>query len=178
VSAKGLAGKQIQFLLNSTAFVGVTNKAGTASVTPMPPPKPGRYRVGVRFSGDTVNQASGLRVGVQVVNSRARVTSTAPLRLGKGLEAQLSARATQRKVRGTVTLRGLGPVRVVRVTAVGLRSDRGAVWLNGTDGSKRYLLHAERVAGKPSFRVRVWRDGIQLVRPALVPAGRLRLVAG
>ena len=81
-------------------------------------------------------------------------------------------------MRGTLTLRGLGPARVVRVTAVGLRTDRGAVWLNGTDGSKRYLLHAERVAGKPMFRVRVWRDGILLVRPALVPAGRLRLVAG
>ena len=40
-TSNGLAGKQIQFLLNSTAFVGVTNKAGTASVTPMPPPKPG-----------------------------------------------------------------------------------------------------------------------------------------
>ena len=177
-SSNGLAGKQIQFLLNSTAYVGVTNKSGAASVTPMPPPKPGRYRVAVRFSGDRVNMASGLRVGVQVVNSRARVTSIRPLRLGKGLEAELSARATLRKVRGTLTLRGLGPARVVRVTAVGLRTDRGAVWLNGTDGSKRYLMHAERVAGKPSFRVRVWRDGILLVRPALVPAGRLRLAAG
>ena len=144
----------------------------------MPPPKPGRYRVAVRFSGDTVNLASGLRVGVQVVNSRARVSSISPLRLGKGLEARLSARSTLPRVRGTLTLRGLGPVRVVRVTAVGLRADRGAVWLNGTDGSKRYLMHAERVAGKPRFRVRVWRDGIPLVRPALVPAGRLRLVAG
>ena len=81
-------------------------------------------------------------------------------------------------MRGTLTLRGPGPDRVVRVTAVGLRPDKGAVWLNGTDGSKRYLLHAERVAGKPKFRVRVWRDGILLVRPALVPAGRLHLVAG
>jgi hypothetical protein len=50
--------------------------------------------------------------------------------------------------------------------------------LNGTDGSKRYLLHAERIAGKPVFRVRVWRDGIQLVRPALVPARQLQLAAG
>ena len=108
----------------------------------------------------------------------ASITSVGPLRLGKGLEARLSVRSTQRKVRGTLTLRGLGPVRVVRVTAVGLRTDRRAVWLNGTDGSKRYLLHAERVAGKAMLRVRVWRDGIMLVRPALVPAVRLRLIAG
>jgi hypothetical protein len=153
--------------------VGVTNKAGAAAVKPMPPPKPGRYRVAVRFAGDTVNLASGLRVGVRVVNSRARVRSVGVLRLGAGLEAQLSARSTAKKVRGTLTLRGSGPVRAVRITAVGLRTDARAVWLNGTDGSKRYLLHAEPVAGKPAFRVRVWRDGIQLVRPALVPARRL-----
>ena len=143
----------------------------------MPPPKPGRYRVGVRFAGDTVNLASGLRVGVRVVNSRARVRSVGSLRLGTGLEAQLSARSTAKKVRGTLTLRGRAPVRVVRVTAVGLRTDKRAVWLNGTDGSKRYLLHAERVAGKPVFRVRVWRDGIQLARPALVPAAQLQLAS-
>ena len=52
-SSNGLAGKQIQFLLNSAAYVGVTNKAGAAAVKPMPPPKPGRYRVSVRFAGDT-----------------------------------------------------------------------------------------------------------------------------
>ena len=178
VSSNGLAGKQIQFLLNSTAYVGVTNKAGAASVKPMPPPKPGRYRVAVRFAGDTVNLASGIRVGVRVVNSRARVRSVGALRLGAGLEARLSARSTAKSARGTLTLRGRGPARVVRVTAVGLRTDRRAVWLNGTDGSKRYLLHAERIAGKPVFRVRVWRDGVQLARPALVPARRLQLAAG
>jgi hypothetical protein len=178
VSSKGLAGKQLQFLLGTTAYVGVTNKAGAAAVKPMPPPKPGRYRVSVRFAGDTVNLASGLRVGVRVVNSRAHVRSVGALRLGAGLEAQLSARSTAKKVRGTLTLRGPGPDRVVRITALGRRTDSRAVWLNGTDGSKRYLLHAERIAGKPVFRVRVWRDGIQLVRPALVPARQLQLAAG
>ena len=74
-----------------------------------------------------------------------------------------------------MTLRGSGPARLVRLTALGLRADRRAVWLNGTDGTKRYLLHAERVAGRPAFRVRVWRDGIQLVRAALVPARQLLL---
>ena len=177
-SSRGLAGKQLQFSVGSAVYVRVTNKAGAAAVKPMPPPKPGRYRVAIRFAGDTVNLASGLRVGVQVVNSRARVRSVGALRLGAGLEAELSARSTAKKVRGTLTLRGRGPVRVVRVTAVGLRTDARAVWLNGTDGTKRYLLHAERVAGKPAFRVRVWRDGVQLVRPALVPARRLQLAAG
>jgi hypothetical protein len=176
-SSKGLAGKQLQFLLNSTAYVGVTNKAGAASVKPMPPPKPGRYRVAVRFSGDTVNLASGLRVGVRVVNSRGHVRSVGVLRLGVGLEARLSARSTAKKVRGTLRLRGPGPDRVIRITAVGLRTDGRAAWLNGTDGAKRYLLHAERIAGKPVYRVRVWRDGVQLARPALVPARRLLLDA-
>ena len=174
-SSKGLAGKQIQFLLNSTAYVGVTNRAGAAAVQPMPPPKPGRYRVAVRFDGDTVNLASGLRAGVRVMNSKAHVRSAGPLRLGSKLRAELSVRSTAAKVRGTLTLRGLGAPRSVRLTAVGLRPDAKAVWLNGTDGKKRYLLHAERVAGKPKFRVRVWRDGIELVRPALVPAHLLSI---
>jgi hypothetical protein len=173
VSSKGLAGKQLQFLLGSTAYVGVTNKAGSAAVKPMPPPKPGRYRVAVRFAGDTVNLASGLRVGVRVVNSKARVGSVGALRLGAGLRAQLSVRSDPGKVRGTLTLRGRGPARSVRLTALGMRTDARAFWLNGTDGAKRYLLHAERAAGKPTFRVRVWRDGIQLVRAALVPARQL-----
>ena len=174
-SLAGLAGKQLQFLLGSTAYLGVTNKAGAADVTPMPPPKPGRYRVSVRYFGDTLNQPSGVRVGVQVVSSRAQIRSVGPLRLGTALEAELSARSTRRKVTGTLTLRGRGPARTVRITAVGLRKDAGAVWMNGTDGKKRYLLHAERVPGKPAFRVRVWRDGALLVRPALVPARRLAI---
>ncbi len=173
VSKTGLARKQLQFLVGSTAYVGVTNKAGSAAVKPMPPPKPGRYRVAVRFAGDTVNLASGLRVGVRVVNSKARVSSVGTLRLGAGLKAQLSVRSDPKKVRGTLTLSGRGPARSVRLTALGVRTDARAFWLNGTDGAKRYLLHAERVAGKPAFRVRVWRDGIQLVRPTLVPSRRL-----
>jgi hypothetical protein len=47
--------------------------------------------------------------------------------------------------------------------------------LNGTDGKKRYLLNIERVAGKPAFRVRIWRDGVLLFRPARVPATSLHL---
>jgi len=177
-SPKGLAGKQLQFLFGSAVYVRVTNKAGAADVKPMPPPKPGRYRVSVRFAGDTVNLASGIRVGVRVVNSRVHVRSVGALSFGAGLAGELSARSTAKKVRGTLTLRGRGPARVVRVTAVGLRKDRRAVWLNGTDGSKRYLLYAERVAGKPTFRVRVWRDGVQLARPVLVPARSLQLTVG
>ncbi len=142
----------------------------------MPPPKPGRYRVAVRFDGDPVNLASGLRAGVRVMNSKAQIRTAGPLRLGSKLRAELSVRSTQAKVRGTLTLRGLGAARSVRLTAVGLRPDAKAVWLNGSDGKKRYLLHAERLAGKPAFRVRIWRDGIELVRPALVPA-RLLLVS-
>ena len=172
VSSRGLAGKQIQFLVNSAAYLGVTNKAGAASVHPMPPPKPGRYRVSVRFFGDTVNLASGLRVGVRVVNSKAVVRSEGAVRLGKRLRAELSVRSNA-KVRGTLTLRGVGPARTIRATALGLRPDRRAFWLNGTDGKKRYLLHAERIAGKPAYRVRVWRDGILLVKPARVPARQL-----
>ncbi len=78
-------------------------------------------------------------------------------------------------MKGTLTLRGLGAARSIRLTALGLRPDAKAVWLNGTDGKKRYLLHAERVAGKPAFRVRIWRDGIQLVKPALVPVRLLSI---
>jgi len=153
----------------------MTDAGGAAAVTPMPPPKPGRYRVAVRFSGDPVNLASGLRVGVRIVNSKGRVSSLAPLKAGPRVEARLSARFDGRKVRGTLTLRGRGPAKVVRLTALGLRSDARAVWLNGTDGAKRYLLHAERVPGKALFRLRIWRDGVLLYRPALVPAHALRL---
>ena len=174
-SKNALAGKQLLFLLGGTAYVGVTDRAGTASVAPMPPPKPGRYRVGVRFSGDPVNLASGLQVGVRVVNSKGRVSSVGTVRVGPGAKAELSARSDGRKIRGTLVLTGRGPKKVVRLTALGLRSDARAVWLNGTDGKKRYLLNIERVAGKPAFRVRIWRDGALLFRPARVPAKSLHL---
>ena len=174
-SKNGLAGKQLLFLLGGTAYVGVTDRAGTASVAPMPPPKPGRYRVGVRFSGDPVNLASGLQVGVRVVNSKGRVSSVGAIRVGPAARAEVSARSDGRKPRGTLVLTGRGPKKVVRLTALGLRSDARAVWLNGTDGKKRYLLNIERVAGKPAFRVRIWRDGVLLFRPARVPAKSLHL---
>jgi hypothetical protein len=173
--ANGLAGKQLLFVVGGTGYVRLTDAAGAAAVTPMPPAKPGRYRLAVRFAGDPVNLASGLRVGVRVVNSKGRVRTVGPIRLARGLEARLSASSQGRKVQGTLTLRGRGPARLVRLTALGFRADARALWANGTDGTKRYLLHAERVPGRPLFRLRVWRDGVQLVRPALVPARQLRI---
>ena len=174
-STKGLAGKQLLFLLNGAAYVGVTDAAGRATVTPMPPPKPGRYRVGVRFGGDPLNLASGLRVGIRVVNSSGAVRSTRAVRVGRGVTAMLAVSANGRRAQGQLVLLGHGPKRVVRVTALGLRSDARAAWLNGTDGKKRYLVNAERVRGKALYRVRIWRDGALLFRPALVPARALRL---
>jgi hypothetical protein len=174
-SKNGLAGKQLLFLLGSTGYVGVTDAAGRASVAPMPPPKPGRYRVAVRFSGDTVNLASGLRVGVRVVNSKGRVRSAGAVRVGAGVRATLAAAANGRKTTGTLVLTGRGPARKVRLTALGLRSDKRAAWLNGTDGKKRYIVNVERLAGKPSVRIRIWRDGVLLFKPAVVPAKAFRL---
>jgi hypothetical protein len=174
-SRNGLAGKQLTFMVGGAAYVGVTDAAGRASVAPTPPPKPGRYRVSVRFSGDTLNLASGLRVGVRVVNSKGRVRSTAPVRVGPGVRATVAASSNGRKATGTLVLTGRGPKRKVRLTALGLRPDTRAAWLNGTDGKKRYIVNVERLAGKASVRVRIWRDGVLLYRPALVPAGAFRL---
>jgi hypothetical protein len=170
-----LAGKQLTFMVAGAAYVGVTDVAGRASVAPTPPPKPGRYRVSVRFSGDTLNLASGLRVGVRVVNSKGRVRSTAPVRVGPGVKATLAASSNGRRATGTLVLTGRGVTRKVRLTALGLRPDTRAAWLNGTDGKKRYIVNVERLAGKASVRVRIWRDGVLLYRPALVPAGAFRL---
>jgi hypothetical protein len=170
-----LSGKQLMFLLGGAAYVGVTDAAGRAAVTPTPPPKPGRYRVSVRFSGDTLNLASGLRVGVRVVNSKGRVATTAPVRVGPGVKATVAASANGRKATGSLVLTGRGPARKVRLTALGLRSDGRAAWLNGTDGAKRYIVNVERLAGRPKLRVRIWRDGVLLFKPALVPAKAFRL---
>jgi hypothetical protein len=174
-SKNTLAGKQLLFLLGGSAYVGVTDTAGSASVAPMPPPKPGRYRVAVRFSGDPLNLASGLRVGVRVVNSKGRVSSKGAVRVGPATRATLVASGNGRTAKGTLVLTGRGQQRKVRLTALGLRGDARAAWLNGTDGKKRYLVNVERLAGKPLVRVRIWRDGVLLFRPALVPAKALRL---
>ena len=174
-SKNGLAGKQLLFLLGGTAYVGVTDRAGRAAVTPTPPPKPGRYRVSVRFSGDPLNLASGLRVGIRVVNSKGSVSMPAPVRVGPGVSARLGARSSGHSTKGTLVLTGRRPQRIVRLTALGLRSDARAAWLNGTDGTKRYLVNVQRIAGKSTFRIRIWRDGVLLFRPALVPASALRL---
>ena len=88
---------------------------------------------------------------------------------------ELTATGNGRTARGTLVLSGRGPARKVRLTALGLRPDARAAWLNGTDGKKRYIVNVERLAGKASVRIRIWRDGVLLFRPALVPAKALRL---
>lgn len=174
-SHDGLVAKQLLFLLGRSAYVTVTDRSGTAGVMPMPPVKPGRYGIGIRFSGDSLNLASGVRFGVRVVNSAGRIQSDGSLRLGRALRGRLSARSNGRTVRGTLALNDHGVSRVVRLTALGLREDGRAAWLNGTDGRVRYLVHMERLRGRPLVRVRVWRDGVLLARAATVQAARLQI---
>ncbi len=174
-SSDVLASKQLVFLVTGSAYLTMTDRSGTAGVMPMPPVKPGRYSLGIRFGGDALNLASGAHVGVRVVNSKGRVESIGPLRLGRELTGELSTRSNGRKVRGTMKLVDHGVSRDVRLTALGLRADGRAAWLNGTDGRLRYIVHAERVPGQPLVRVRVWRDGVLLARAATVGAGRLRI---
>ena len=166
-------GKQILFLVGGTAYVGVTDRAGAASVAPMPPPKPGRYRVGVASAAirSTSPRASRSLPGRE---SKGRVSSVGAVRVGPGAKAEVSARSDGRKNRGILVLTGRGP----RRSSASPRSAfdrRRADWLNGIDGKKRYLLDIERVTGKPAFRLRIWRDGVLLFRSARVPAKSLHL---
>lgn len=171
----GLAAKQLLFVVGRTAYVTATTGAGVARLTPLPPINPGRYRVRISFAGDTLNLGSGIRVDVRVQNSRGRVESRAPLRLGEQRSARLAVRSTGKKVRGTLTLVDRGRLRTVRVLSLGLREDGRAAWLRGIGGSDRYVLNLERLRGKRLVRVRLWKNGVPVGGPATVPAKALLL---
>ena len=167
-SRDGLAGRQVTFSVGRDTYLTATDAHGTASVTPSPPTRPGSHRVVVRFRGDGLSLGSGASARVDVVNTRARVTSSRPLRLSRSLAATMAARSNGITVRGTLTLRRRGVARKVRLTALGVSADRRFTWVSGTDGRNRYDLHARRL---PSGRVRlqVWRNTAPLHAPATLP---------
>lgn len=175
---RGLARKQMLFVVASTASVTATNRAGVATWTPMPPMNPGRHRVRISFAGDQLNLGSGIRVDVRVTNSKGRVESVGPIRLGSTLAGRLTARSNGVNVRGTMTFLQRGKLRTVRLVSLGLREDARAAWLRGSAGSDRYVIKLERMRGKKLVQTRVWRNGTPLGGPALVRGAKLQLVRG
>ena len=174
-SNRGLAAKQVLFVVASTASVTATDKSGLARWTPMPPINPGRHRVRISFAGDTLNLGSGMRVDVRVTNSKGRVESLGPVRFGSTLTGRLTARSNGVKVSGNLVFRKGGKLRSVRLLSLGLRDDGKAAWLRGISGSDRYVINIERLRGKPLFQTRIWRNGSPLGGPAIVRAGKLKL---
>ncbi len=174
-SSRGLAAKQLLFLVGRSAYLTTTNSSGRASVTPIPPVNPGRHRVTIRFAGDELNLGSGLRVGVRVVNSKARIESDGFLALGSRIAGRLSVRSNGRSVQGTLRLRERGTARTVRMRALGLRADGRVAWLSGTAGPNRYILQIARLRGKPLVRVRLWRNTSPLGPGSTIPAGQLQI---
>lgn len=174
-SNRGLSAKQLLFLVGRSAYLTTTDSSGSSSVMPIPPTNPGKYMVAIRFGGDELNVGSGLRVGVRVVNSNARIESDGFLRLGERIAGRLSVRSTGRKVQGTLRLRERGTARTVRLHALGLRDNGRVAWLSGTAGPNRYILQLERLRRKPLVRVRVWRNGSPLAVGSTIPADRLQI---
>jgi hypothetical protein len=171
---RGLDGKQLLFVVAKTGYVTTTNKSGFARLTPMPPMNPGRQKVQISFSGDELNQGSGLRLRVQVTNSKARVQSQGVIRLGSALSGRLEAQSNGTRVRGTMTFRDRGKLRSVRLISLGVDGARAA-WLRGRSGPDRYVINLERLRGKRLVRVRVWRNGAPVGAPATVPTRKLRI---
>ena len=174
-SKRGLSAKQLLFLVGRAAYLTTTDASGSSSVMPIPPVNPGKYRVAVRFGGDELNLGSGLRVGVRVVNSKARIESVGSLRLGARITGRLSVRSNGSTVRGTLRLRERGTTRMVRLRALGLRDNGRVAWMGGSAGTNRYILQLERLRGRPSVRVRLWRNGSPAGRVSTVPASRLHI---
>lgn len=174
-TTRGLAAKQLLFVVAKTGYVTTTNKSGIAWLTPMPPMNPGRHTVRVSFGGDSLNLGSGMRLRVQVANSKGRIESDGPIRLGSTLSGRLKVRSNGVKVRGTMTFRDQGKLRSVRLLSLGLRDDARAAWLRGLSGPDRYVVNVERLHGRRLVRVRVWRNGTPVGAPATVPARKLQI---
>jgi hypothetical protein len=175
-STDGLSAKQLLFVVGGTAYVVPTDGSGVARMTPMPPMNPGRHKIRITFRGDTLNLASGLRLTVQVANSRGSMRSVGAVRLGSVLSGRLTARSNGSKVSGTLSFRQGGKVRAVRLTALGIRSDARAGWIRGASGPDRYVLNVERLRAKPLLRVRMWRNGTPVGGAATIPASKLRIL--
>jgi hypothetical protein len=176
-SDHGLKEKRLLFVVAKNEYVVATDRSGVARFSPMPPLNPGRHKITVRFRGDEVNQASGVRLTVRVTNSKGRVTSAGTVRLGGALSGRLAVRSNGAKVSGTIRLRHGGNVRAVRLISFGLRKDVRAAWLRGRSGSDRYVVNVERLRARPLYRVRTWRNGAQVGGAATVPVSKLRLAS-
>ncbi|MGZ8740936.1 MAG: hypothetical protein ACXWZ8_10120, partial [Gaiellaceae bacterium] len=174
---RGLAAKQLLFIVAKTAYVTATDTSGVAHLTPMPPLNPGRHKVQISFGGDALNLGSGMRLEVRVTNSKGRVESDGAIRLGSALSGSLKVRSDGTRVRGGMTFRDRGKLRSVRLLSLGLRDDARAAWLRGLSGPDRYVVSVERLRGKRLVRVRVWRNGTPVGAPATVPARKLRIAA-
>lgn len=170
-----LAAKQVSFTVGGETFVTKTNRAGTASLAPLPPLRPGRHRVAARFTGDERHLGSGVRATLTAINSRGRLATRGWATLRPTLAARLSVRSNGRKVRGTLVLRQGGATRTVRLTAFGLRRDGRAAWLAGTRGGVRYVVHADDRRGGAADRLRVWRNDSLLNGVGLVGPRRLTI---
>ena len=177
-SNRGLPAKQLLFLVAKTAYVIATDSTGVAHLNLMPPLNPGRHKIRISYGGDALNLGSGMRVEVRVTNSKGRVESDGPIRLGSRHSGRLKAVSNGTKVSGSMTFRDRGKLRSVRLLSLGLRSDARSVWLRGLSGPDRYVANLERLSGKPLVRTRVWRNGVPFGGPATVAARKLRIAAG
>lgn len=166
-----LGGRQLLFVVGKTAYVVKTNRAGLAVAVPDPPLPRGMHRVAVKFQGDDLDLASGLRVNTHIVNSRGRVRSHGAVRLSSGSRARFSASSDGKLATGTIALRlgGATGVRTVAVRELGVAADGSQAWLRGNDQRRRrYLVHLQR--GRGVVRIEIV-GGASIV--ATVPASRL-----
>lgn len=172
-TAAGLPSRQVAFLVGNESYLTTTDARGVASITPMPPLRPGVHRVEVRFRGDELSLGSAARAEVRIVNSRASVASKARLRLSRKLKATLVARSDGASVRGTLTLRQ-ARAHKVPLTALGVLGGGRVAWLSGTTGRSRYDLQLRRLVNGRT-RVQIWRNGVAIHPAVSVPARLLRI---
>jgi hypothetical protein len=175
-SNRGLAGRQVVFVIGGAAYLTMTNAQGFAAIRPMPPTRPGRHPIAIRFRGDELDLASGQSIAVRIVNSRARIETRGSLRLARTLDATLAARSKGGSVTGTLVLRERARTRTVKLTAVGLRADGRAAWLAGLERRRdRYVVHLEWLLPARRVRVRIWRNDVPLQPSVTVPAAQLHI---
>jgi hypothetical protein len=151
-----LRGRTLFFAVGKTTYRALTNRLGIAEVAPSPPLAPGIHRIAVRYHGDAHNLGSGLHIDTTVVNSAGRVASKGLISLPGRRSLRISVASDGGPVSGDLVLGGPGLERAVAIGSLGLRSDGGTAWLRGSDpGGHRYLVHLQRIPGKPRVRVEI-----------------------
>ncbi len=165
---KPLAGRQVTFGFGGMLLLTSTGKTGLARVPLAHPLPPGAHLVTVSFRGSRTLAPSGLKVLVQVKNSRATITTAAGGRELAGSRGGFRVSSNGRSVAGSIRIRaGTRVVHARRLNALGVSADGRSSWFAGRSRSGMRLVGRVGLAGrKGGDTLRLWVGGkaLPLVR--------------